>query len=244
VARPAVTAAVDAWTRQALGAAGHLVALYRALDDDRQASCAMRALGACEERARRLGLRADPFPVAAGEPETVAEARAWSTLLEAQAGLLAFHAVVGAGPGPGLQGNRSATHKAFRLALQCLRTAFPEALAAQDSRRALARMAGCLEAFTQDLAAPDPDLARALADQVRGALAEELPPELLEGLCTAPAPRLGHRQTACPTAWSRPGPGTGRSARARPPSCKLFLVDGCLPGYHRSHNSLVVQSNF
>lgn len=176
---------VDTWTCQAMVASSHLVSLYRLLGDGRQAALALKARGPCEERAQRLGLQ----PQMAGlhatflalNPEEVAgEACAWQWLVEAHAGLAAFHglAMDATGKAQGLRGNRTATLKAFRHSLQGYRTAFPEEMANEGIHKALeAATARCSEAFVLDAGeVPEPEriaLRQELEDMIREAVTQE-----------------------------------------------------------------------
>lgn len=178
---------MNQWTLWALLASEHLVRLYRSLGDDRQAASAMLAAGPCEERARRLGLAYRTAPGSVGflegqESETDREAACWAFLVQAHAGVLAFHTVVdpGAASSRGLRGSRSATAKALRRALQGFRTAFPEELAGPWIRGALAaaleRFSG---AFTAQVRGADdtdrPAIKHELQEVLFGSLLDEFP---------------------------------------------------------------------
>jgi hypothetical protein len=178
---------MNQWTSWALLASEHLVRLYRRLGDNRQAASAMLAAGPCEERARRLGLtfRTTPGSVAFMEDqegETEREAACWAILVQAHAGVLAFHAVVDPGGvvSRGLRGSRSATVKALRRALQGFRTAFPEELAGPWIREALAmaleRFSGSFTAQVRMAEGTDrSSIQRELQDLLFGSLLEEIP---------------------------------------------------------------------
>lgn len=134
---------VDAWTAQAVVASAYLAGLYRALDDGRQAALAMQAQGHCEERVRRLGLQA---PIAqleaqytANHPDgTDGEQRAWELLLQAQAGLVAFHGLVDDHQqSASIRGQRTAANKALQKALRGYRSAFPDEVTQPGIARAI-----------------------------------------------------------------------------------------------------------
>jgi hypothetical protein len=149
---------VDKWTVQAVMAGQHLLRLYRSLGDDKQAATALRTLASSEERARRL--RLDPMIVSlrnlflADHPiEVDAEEAAWRLLLEAQAGLCAFHAVAIGTQGEGkLRGSSTATTKALHAAIKGFRTAFPESMVQEGVRGALHGAARrCAETCVKDV---------------------------------------------------------------------------------------------
>lgn len=139
-----LTQQIDAWTVQALVAVRYLAAFYRQLRDDRQATAALQSLGPAEERARRLGI--EGRVIAEREvflrqyvDETEAEAAAWHSLIEAQAGICAFHALVADDPDRNkpLRGARCASLKAFKRAVVGMRTAFPEPMAEEGIAKAV-----------------------------------------------------------------------------------------------------------
>jgi len=129
---------VDACLVQAVGAARHLVRLYRVLGDDKQAATALRMMAPLQARIQRKGLEAQTTALRENllqdyPQETQAEEAAWRFFLEACAGFLAFHAAVAMGtPGtPGkdpLRGSRNEALRAFREGIKGFRTAFPEAM--------------------------------------------------------------------------------------------------------------------
>ncbi|WP_005034620.1 hypothetical protein [Holophaga foetida] len=153
---------MDQWTVDAVAASRHLLKLYRRLGDPKQATRAIQAGQPAEERASRLALaqRHEAFRATlAVLTEEEGEATAWCQLLEALAGQCAFIALVEQeGPARGLQGARQANHRAFTIALQGYRTAFPEPLASQGITSALQDAAAtCATNLAQNLEEP-PDL--------------------------------------------------------------------------------------
>jgi len=176
-----LTRLVDVWTVQAVAACGYLVRLYRALGDDRQASVALRACGPSEERAQRSGLQAQvaasTAEFAAGQADdTVGEQNAWELLVEAQAGLCAFHAMVDDHEkGGSLRGLRTNTNKAFEKALLGYRVAFPEEMTVVGIGRAVATAADrCSDSFSLNLADA--------TDEEKSTLRREIHASILEGL--------------------------------------------------------------
>lgn len=119
-----LTRQVDLWTRQALQAGRFLLRLYRRLQDDRQAAATLAALVPCETRAARQRMDIPSHPpetCAPGEDEALAESRAWETVLEAQIGYCAFHALVDSP-----RGVKHAAERAYHMAVRGLETAFPK----------------------------------------------------------------------------------------------------------------------
>ena len=179
---------VDTWTIHAVVASRHLIRLYRALGDDKQASIANHSGGPAEERAQRLGLSVRIATLQATfsdeNPEEVAgEAQAWQILVEAQAGICAFHAIADghSEKSRGLQGARNAFTKAFRRAIQGYRVAFPEQMANEGISKAI-RMASerCtttfMETFNEDVGSEGPseaDVAREIRKDILEALLAE-----------------------------------------------------------------------
>lgn len=149
---------VDTWTLRAVAASRHLARLYRTLGDGKQASHALQAGSPAEERAQRLGLLAQ-LPAAEARlkddvsEETEQEAWAWQSLIESQAGICAFHAMVlDHQDSRGLRGSRTAASRAFQLALKGYRIAFPEPLTSIGIGQAIEAAAdGCVRAFVEDL---------------------------------------------------------------------------------------------
>jgi len=151
--------AVDTWTAQAAVASRYLLRLYRLLGDDKQAANAIQAGKSAEERADRQGLKplvASMLTIFSEENQdlTLGEARAWETLIEAHAGISAFHAMV---EGHGeharrLQGLRNATTKALDRSMHGYRVAFPEEMANEGIRGAVDRAATiCAQMFIDDM---------------------------------------------------------------------------------------------
>jgi len=149
---------IDDWTAQAVVASRFLVGLYRALRDDRQVANATQAGAHAEEQAIRLSLRSrisamrtlfdDQDPA-----ELSRESRAWLILIEAQAGLSAFHCLVdGHERGSSIRGSRTATEKAFLRSLRGYRVAFPEEMTTVGIRRAIEIAAAkCSSSFTLEV---------------------------------------------------------------------------------------------
>ncbi len=160
--------AVDTWTAKSAVASRYLLGLYRVLGDDKQAANAMQAGKSSEERARRLGLdiQMAAMKTLHGEidPENMlAEARAWGILVEAYAGICAFHAMVDsqAGQGRSLQGARNTANKALERSIHGFRMAFPEEMAREGIQRAIEAAACiCAKTFVDDLTGEDLDLKR------------------------------------------------------------------------------------
>lgn len=143
-----LTQTVDAWSVQVVVASQYLAALYRRLGDEKQAVRAIQAGSSTEERCQRLGLHAafteqrakirTEFP-----DETEGEACAWRLLVEGQAGLSAFHALVDQDQDKAgsIRGKRRATFKGFQMALQGIGTAFPEEMTAPWVQQAIRQAA-------------------------------------------------------------------------------------------------------
>lgn len=153
-----INQAADLWTCQALSASRYLIRLYRALDDPQQATTANLAMGTCEERAERRNIRAQAEAlrnlfVGATTSETVDEERAWTLLVESQAGLWAFLGLIeDPEQARSIRGLRTSTIKALHQALKGIRVAFPEDMATTATKRAiLAATDRCVDAFVCDL---------------------------------------------------------------------------------------------
>ncbi|BDU73170.1 hypothetical protein [Mesoterricola silvestris] len=182
MAPSSINQTVNDWTTQVLVAAGHLVWLYRRLGDERQAALALRAMGPCEERAQRLGLKSGISQLQArflSDPldEVAREARAWQWLVEGHAGISAFHGMVEGDDDKGrrLRSNQAATTKALHLALRGYHVAFPATLAEEGIRAALeSATARCARAFTMDL--------QDASDEERADLRLELQSTILDAL--------------------------------------------------------------
>ena len=149
---------VDQWTVEVIVASGYLVRLYRILGDERQVYLAMQARGPCEERAQRLGLQTRIAALQAVfiteiPQETAGEQKAWELIIEAQAGLAAFHGMVDDHEkGGSLRGPRSATTKAFHKSLLGYRAAFPEEVTTPGIQRAIETAATrCSESFALEV---------------------------------------------------------------------------------------------
>lgn len=156
-----LTLAVDTWTCQAVSASRFLQALYRRLGDEKQAANAIQAGAPAEERGSRLGLspRIAAFKIIHSQESTDAtpsEARSWQVLVEAQAGVCAFHAMADHcddGKARSLRGARTANNKAFQQALRGYRTAFPEEISEAGITQAIDDAANaCVATFLEDLA--------------------------------------------------------------------------------------------
>jgi hypothetical protein len=156
------------------------------LGDDKQAANAIQTGKPSEERAQRLGLDIQLAAMKAlhGEidPENMlSEARAWGILVEAQAGIRAFHAMADGqtAESSGLQGAENATTKAFEKALHGYRVAFPEEMANEGILKAIEIAATlCAKTFVDDL--PDEDL-----DEEREAVEKSVYQDILEALTQA-----------------------------------------------------------
>ncbi|WP_285605820.1 hypothetical protein [Geothrix edaphica] len=93
------------------------------------------------------------------EEKLLGEARAWQILVEAQAGVCAFHAMTGDDPGKarGLRGARTASTKALDRAVHGYRVAFPDVMAEAGIRSALEGAAStCVRGFMEDLEGDGP----------------------------------------------------------------------------------------
>jgi hypothetical protein len=154
-----LSATVETWILQGVAASRYLARLYRALGDGRQAAAAILIGQSVTERMERMGLQAQlpALATAFGSSdldETQAEEAAWQCLITAQAGLCAYLSLLDwmGQPTSGLQGQRTATHKAFQRALYSYRVAFPEEMTRQGIARALeeASRVGA-EAFNQEV---------------------------------------------------------------------------------------------
>jgi hypothetical protein len=135
----------DTWVLQAVVASRHLAGLYRSLKDEQQAARALWAGQPATERMERHGLQTQLLEslqtfALAHLDETEAEAVAWQSLIEGQAGQCLFYAVQSTKIGksvPGLKGQVTAANKAFRRALVSYQSAFPDEMVAQGVEHAL-----------------------------------------------------------------------------------------------------------
>lgn len=185
MAASSLSQAIDLWTAEVMVARGYLTRLYRVLGDDRQAAMAQQACGPCEERSKRLGLSARIQALqsvfAARHPdETLGELKAWETMVEAQAGLLAFHCLVDEDHerGRNLRGSKTQTTKAFQKALRGYRTAFPEEITFPGFQQAIETAAlHCAKAFSLDL--------EETTDEEKRNLQQELQTKILDALMDA-----------------------------------------------------------
>lgn len=178
---PSLTQTVDSWTAQAVMTSGYLLRLYRILGDDRQAAIAIQAVGPCGERVQRLGIQAQVAALniifeAEHPEETIGEEKAWQLMIEAHAGLCAFHGLVDDHEkGGSLRGNRTGTNKAFHMALRGYRTAFPEEFTALGIKQAVETAATrCADVFSANVEFP--------TDQEKSDLYQELHANILEAL--------------------------------------------------------------
>lgn len=128
---------VNAWSVQVVVASQILMGLYRRLGDEKQASRAIQAGASADERCQRLNLHAQIHEQRAQfrteyPDETEAESAAWRLLVEGQAGLSAFHALVDHNHfhAEGIRSKRHNTYRGFQVALRGFRTAFPEEMTA------------------------------------------------------------------------------------------------------------------
>lgn len=140
-------------------AAQVLTGLYRRLGDGKQAARAIQAGSSAEDRCRRLGLLPrigeQCAQIRTAFPDEMGlEAHAWRLLVEGQAGLSAFYAVVDQDENQAcrVQRKRKTTLKGFLLALQGIRTAFPEEMTSPWIQQAIQRAANlCTESLLMDL---------------------------------------------------------------------------------------------
>jgi hypothetical protein len=159
------------------------------LDDDRQASNAIRASEMCEKWTRRLGLPAEELDWAAlavggGTDDVAGEAQAWDCLIEVNGVILVLHSMVDQGSREGrwLRGSRHSAAKAFQCSLHGLRVAFPAELAEASILRALDAIASrCAEVFAQ--------AAQGLAETERAGLRTEFCQVIRESLRQEASPR-------------------------------------------------------
>ena len=144
-----LTRILDIWTSQAVAASFFLTPFYRRLQDEPQASRAMRASQAPLDRVQQVGLGGEVQLRLRGfkaiPDETDAEAHAWRSLVAALGGLSAFYAFAaikrnGRSPA-GLLGPKNAFRKGLTEALRGFRTAFPEEMAKQGIESALEEVA-------------------------------------------------------------------------------------------------------
>lgn len=181
MANSSLNETVDSWTAQAAQASGHLMRLYRTLGDERQVYIASQASGLSEERTQRLKLQTriaalnvvfvNEYP-----EETHGEEKAWQLLIEANAGLSAFHGLVDDHEQGGcIRGARTATNKAFHKALRGYRTAFPEEMTIPGVQQAIEQAAlRCAETFSFEV--------DGTTDQEKSDLRKELHGYILEAL--------------------------------------------------------------
>ena len=178
-----LTRTVDLWTIRAVVASRFLTSLYRGLGDSIQVAKAVQAGVPAEERARRLRLDVQikaEQDLASVEAylEVSREFQAWQTLIEAYAGIAAFHSMAeeGSTGKAGLHGPRSANSKAFHQTLRGFRVAFPEDMAREGIEKALLLATGaCVGALLMDLEEKAPE-------EDHSALVEELTGEILGAL--------------------------------------------------------------
>jgi hypothetical protein len=183
----ALNHAIDTWTAKAAVASRFLVGLYRALGDDRQVANAVQAGAHAEEQVTRLGLTAHCAAwravFAQENPEELSrESRAWLLLIEAHAGLSAFHCLVKDHErGSSLRGSSTTTEKAFHRSLRGYRVAFPDEMTTPGITKAFEIAAAqCAASFVlQDEGASDAE---------REELRLELHRSILEGLVQAAIP--------------------------------------------------------
>ncbi|WP_306601567.1 hypothetical protein [Geothrix sp. 21YS21S-2] len=150
------------WLSEGAAASAFLGELYVRLEDPRQRAAALQALDAAGSLAGHLGLTPHPAPFSTeGLTVVEAEAGAWSQLIQAQAGLCAFRALVpGPGPRPVLRPWR-AMETAFKASVLGVRTAFPDAMAEDLLARAFQAVARtCADLFVADLGEEAGPLAR------------------------------------------------------------------------------------
>jgi len=176
-----LTAMVEYWTAQAAMASGFLLRLYRDLGDDRQAYLAMQAVGPSKERAQRFGFHSQVDALkavfAAEYPEkTLGEKNAWQLMIEAHAGLCAFHGLVDEHEKSGsIRGSRTGTNRAFHMARRGYRTAFPEEITIPGIRQAIeSATAICADVFSSNVGCA--------SDQEKSDLRQELRANILEAL--------------------------------------------------------------
>ncbi len=155
---PALSSIIDALTLQSVVASRWLAGLYRRLQDPRQAMQAIQAGAPAEERARRLGITSRGPEASTAFANQIAneeegERLAWITLIQAQAGICAFHGVVdGQENAKSLRGPRTAAHRAFEGAIRGFRTAFPEEISKPGIETAIEDAAiRCSQTFVNDL---------------------------------------------------------------------------------------------
>lgn len=176
---------VDTWTSQAVVASRYLIRLYRALGDEKQASNAIQSGAPAEERAQRLGLSLQISAlqttfVEDHPEEVIGEAQAWQALVEAHAGICAFHAMVKghSEKSRGLHGARNASTKAFHRSIQGYRVAFPEQMANDGITKAIGTASErCADTFVKDLekdAGPEDHSEVAVALEIRKNILEAL----------------------------------------------------------------------
>ena len=165
-----LVAAVDSWTAMAVMASKWLLQLYRRLGDDRQAALADQAGVPATEKMNRLGLQ--PLVVLLYDrfsrdypDETDGEQSAWMILVEAYSGHSAYFALsdtLKVRPHQGMQGARTAAHRALRTAVRGYQVAFPEEMVKPGvqlaTRKAVTHcVAGFLAGFSDlDSDGPDP----------------------------------------------------------------------------------------
>lgn len=178
-----LTLALDTWTCQAVSASRFLQTLYRALGDEKQAANAIQAGAPAEERGSRLGLgaRIAALRIIHGQESpdaTPSEARSWQVLVEAQAGVCAFHAMADHcddNKARNLRGARTANTKAFQQALRGYRTAFPEEMSEAGITQAIEDAANtCVATFLEDLTDA--------SEEERQALRQDLSQSILDAL--------------------------------------------------------------
>lgn len=178
-----LTLAVDTWTCQAVSASRFLQALYRMLGDEKQATNAIQAGAPAEERGSRLGLSSRIAALriihSQDSPDAAPrEARSWQVLVEAQAGVCAFHAMADYcddGKARSLRGARTANNKAFQQALRGYRIAFPEEMSEAGISQAIEIAAStCVVAFLEDLTDTSEEERQILRDDLSRSILDAL----------------------------------------------------------------------
>ena len=182
-----LTRILDAWACRAVASSFFLVGLYRRLEDDVQASRAMRAGEAPLERVQRLGLggavqvRLRGLRAIASEER--AEQAAWQGMVTALGGLSSFYSIAELGKKDGqfsgLRGQQNAIRKGLTEALRGFRTAFPEEMTGQDIDSALAEISTSVADTLIEAAEEDVDEAS------RANLRAHVRATLLEGMVRA-----------------------------------------------------------
>ncbi len=135
-----LTQMLNAWTCRAVASSFYLVGLYRRLEDEMQASRALRAGQAALERVQNLGLggavQVRLYQLRNLPSEEEAEQTAWQAMVGSLGGVTAFYTMAESRrkdrSSKGLRGPMNAFRKGLAQAIRGFHTAFPKEMADRD----------------------------------------------------------------------------------------------------------------